>query len=42
MKKLFLKRNIPNARARQRRALIIDLIITWAAVAAAVWFLVTR
>jgi hypothetical protein len=40
--KLFIKRNIPNARARQRRALIIDAVITWSAIAGALWFLITR
>ena len=40
--KLYLKRNIPNARALRRRALIVDAILTWAAVAAALWLLLAR
>ena len=40
--KLYLKSNIPNARAIRRKALIIDAILTWSAIAAALWFLFTR
>ena len=39
---LYLKRNIPNARAIRRRSLIIDAILAWATVMGALWFLWTR
>jgi len=36
---LLIKKNIPNARARRRRALIIEAILIWLACASWLWLI---